>query len=361
MEPEFAESLHGDELDTVEDTQLAVEESVEVEVEPELDRDEAEANYQKALNERNAQLTKCLATQNKLADYFKRKKTDEEKKKPSDEETNDLEIKYFGLIKSVDVVNQELADQKADYKEKIDDLDDKKGSKLTSVTDEWESLLSRKREVVKKCVFARSGAKITSKEIDQMEELERRKNDELSKARLEFIKLKNKKEAREFELQQREQLGEGLHMIDYEQLKIENQTYNEKVEERNEDLLKFNAKINSTVQVLTHLKEKLFFVVNQNAEMGNELNKMEQKSNVTRDKLGKAKMARGRIQRDNTSLQGSMGLLGKMDLLYDFEDKIESTKDMAPHLEKLKAKYAALGKENKIIKKKMQKIKAENE
>ena len=65
-------------------------ESVEVEAEPELDRDEAEANYQKALNERNAQLTKCLATQNKLADYFKRKKTDEEKKKPSDEETNDL-------------------------------------------------------------------------------------------------------------------------------------------------------------------------------------------------------------------------------------------------------------------------------
>ena len=113
-------------------------ESVEVEVEPELDRDEAEANYQKALNERNAQLTKCLATQNKLADYFKRKKTDEEKKKPSDEETNDLEIKYFGLIKSVDVVNQELADQKADYKEKIDDLDEKKDSKLTSVTDEWE-------------------------------------------------------------------------------------------------------------------------------------------------------------------------------------------------------------------------------
>ena len=136
-----------------------------------------------------------------------------------------IEIKYFGLIKSVDVVNQELADQKADYKDKIDDLEEKKGSKLTSVTDEWErysfcclmtldfmkrfSLLARKREVVKKCVFARSGAKITSKEMDQMEELERRKNDELSKARLEFIKLKNKKEAREFELQQREQLGEG--------------------------------------------------------------------------------------------------------------------------------------------------------
>ena len=50
--------------------------------------------------------------------------------------------------------------------------------------------------------------------MDQMEELERRKNDELSKARLEFIKLKNKKEAREFELQQREQLGEGNWLLE---------------------------------------------------------------------------------------------------------------------------------------------------
>jgi len=32
----------------------------------------------------------------------------------------------------------------------------------------------------------------------------------------------------------KEDLGEGLHLIDFEQLKIENQTYNEKIEERNE-------------------------------------------------------------------------------------------------------------------------------
>ena len=33
-----------------------------------------------------------------------------------------------------------------------------------------------------------------------------------------------------------EELAEGLHLIDFEQLKIENQTYNEKIEERNEVL-----------------------------------------------------------------------------------------------------------------------------
>ena len=64
------------------------------------------------------------------------------------------------------------------------------------------SLIGRKREISKKCTFARSGRKISQKELDQMEELERRKNDELCAARLEFIKLKNKKEARERELQE---------------------------------------------------------------------------------------------------------------------------------------------------------------
>lgn len=36
----------------------------------------------------------------------------------------------------------------------------------------------------------------------------------------------------------KEELAEGLHMIDFEQLKIENQTYSEKIEERNEVTIK---------------------------------------------------------------------------------------------------------------------------
>jgi hypothetical protein len=46
----------------------------------------------------------------------------------------------------------------------------------------------------------------------------------------------------------------GLHLIDFEQLKIENQTLNEKIEERNEELHKLRKKTTTTVQVLTHIK-----------------------------------------------------------------------------------------------------------
>jgi len=46
----------------------------------------------------------------------------------------------------------------------------------------------------------------------------------------------------------------GLHLIDFEQLKIENQTLNEKIEERNEELLKLRKKTTTTVQVPTRPK-----------------------------------------------------------------------------------------------------------
>ena len=58
----------------------------------------------------------------------------------------------------------------------------------------------------------------------------------------------------------KEQLAEGLHMIDFEQLKINNVDLNEKIEERNEDTLRLRKKVTSTVQVLTHVKEKLQFL-----------------------------------------------------------------------------------------------------
>lgn len=48
-------------------------------------------------------------------------------------------------------------------------------------------------------------------------------------------------------LKKKDELAEGLHLIDFEQLKIENQTLNEKIEERNEDLHKLKKKNTNTV------------------------------------------------------------------------------------------------------------------
>lgn len=57
-----------------------------------------------------------------------------------------------------------------------------------------------------------------------------------------------------------EEYFEGLHLIDFEQLKIENNTLTEKIEDRNEEIHKLKNKINNNVQILAHLQEKYTYV-----------------------------------------------------------------------------------------------------
>lgn len=49
-------------------------------------------------------------------------------------------------------------------------------------------------------------------------------------------------------VRQKEELAQGLHLIDFEQLKIENQALTEKIEERGEELLKLRRRITTTAQ-----------------------------------------------------------------------------------------------------------------
>jgi hypothetical protein len=70
--------------------------------------------------------------------------------------------------------------------------------------------------------------------LDQLEAAMLKKENEVSVLRLDNIKMRNKLRRHELLLRQKEELADGLHLIDFEQLKIENQTYNEKIEERNE-------------------------------------------------------------------------------------------------------------------------------
>ena len=79
---------------------------------------------------------------------------------------------------------------------------------------------------------------------------------------MENIRQKHRLKKRELALKQKEELAAGLHLIDFEQLKIENQTYNEKIEERNEDLLKLKRKIECTVQVKFQLFSYFFYLLN---------------------------------------------------------------------------------------------------
>ena len=56
-------------------------------------------------------------------------------------------------------------------------------------------------------------------------------------------------------------MGEVLHEVDFNQLKIENQQYIEKIDERNQDLLRLKLMAGNTLQILNSYKVRYFRVV----------------------------------------------------------------------------------------------------
>jgi hypothetical protein len=82
-----------------------------------------------------------------------------------------------------------------------------------------------------------------------MEEKLRQKDTLIEKLRLKNTTIKAQIAKMEQQLAHKEEMGEVLHLVDFDQLKIENQQYMEKIEERNNELLRLKLSTSRTVQV----------------------------------------------------------------------------------------------------------------
>ncbi|KAM7146717.1 cilia- and flagella-associated protein 263 [Macrochelys suwanniensis] len=77
------------------------------------------------------------------------------------------------------------------------------------------------------------------------------------KLRLKNDSLKVQKKKLQLQLKQKAEMGEALHEVDFQQLKIENAQFLEKIDERNQDLLQLKLTVGNTLQILNSYKRKL--------------------------------------------------------------------------------------------------------
>ena len=134
-------------------------------------------------------------------------------------------------------MKKKIENEKVSYEHELDEIKDRCDIKQGDVNKESLMFKKMKRDSAEKSISTQTGKAPSRKEIDLYFAREQSKDDEVNEVRLENIKLKNQLAKKEREQKAKEELGDGLHMIDFEQLKIENQTYNEKIEERNEVIL----------------------------------------------------------------------------------------------------------------------------
>ncbi|GMH35723.1 hypothetical protein BSKO_03591 [Bryopsis sp. KO-2023] len=206
------------------------------------------------------------------------------------------------------------------------------------------AFLHFKNEVAKSSENSKTGRGIPSKVVRELVDKEAEKEQNIQKVRLTNIHFRNQLAKLEQKIREKEELAEGLHLIDFEQLKIENQSLNEKIEERNEELMKLRRKTTTTVQILTHIKEKLQFVDRENEKMEQRQKELELAMVDKREILQQVKSTRDKLRTRSQDLKEKSTYITAMPLLEDLEVQKEHKELLIHDIEELKAKYAKVSK-----------------
>ncbi|KAK2141456.1 hypothetical protein LSH36_1095g00096 [Paralvinella palmiformis] len=127
------------------------------------------------------------------------------------------------------------------------------------------------RDVVKGSINPRTNKVIAEKVVRYLEDKLRARGTLIEKLRLKNATLKVQKKKLHMQLKQKEEMGEVLHEVDFNQLKIENQQYIEKIDERNQDLLRLKLMAGNTLQVLNSYKKKLHYFTLQSEQLKSEI------------------------------------------------------------------------------------------
>lgn len=351
------------------------------ETKPTQDQEAMQEEYNKLMRRKAQAVHRNSHLQHKLGEHFRRKKNTESQSTiktagANREEESDTageaiketthEQRYSRFLSNLKQNQIELENVKAENEKVIADTKANKESMEQSERQSWANLVELYRNIAGQAVSSRTGKHIPQADIENYIKNLERKEEEVSQQRLENIKMTNKLKKKELQLKQREELADGLHLIDFEQLKIENQTYNEKIEERNEELMKLHQKITNTVQVLTHYKEKLQFMETDSDIQMMKLEKIDHEVIAKRDALTKQKQRRDKLRAEIHTRQQNAGLLGSIGsgntgqkksfvLLEDFENRLDEINKLEMDIERFKSRHAELSLEIKVLEKKLDK------
>uniref|UniRef100_A0A7S1XLH1 CCDC113/CCDC96 coiled-coil domain-containing protein n=1 Tax=Phaeomonas parva TaxID=124430 RepID=A0A7S1XLH1_9STRA len=249
---------------------------------------------------------------------------------------------YAEALANIMALKAKLKRHQREKEQYMYDLQARLDDKELRVRDIYASFGEFKREIMSGAQNSRTGKAIPRGVIGRFEVEEQAKDKEMESVRLKNIDFRMRLKKVEASLRAKEQLAEGLHLIDFEQLKIENQTLNEKIEDRNEELNKLRKKNTHTVQILTHLKEKLQFVQAENEVQSEELRKLDSSLAHERDRLSRHKHDREALRAENARLRQQEGFANSDLLVQDYGQRQQQLDAMRRQVRESRKQYRVL-------------------
>ncbi|KAI8467887.1 MAG: hypothetical protein J3K34DRAFT_428922 [Monoraphidium minutum] len=229
------------------------------------------------------------------------------------------EARYRGALKHWSDLHEERRRTEAHYGSTVFDMKVKLEARIRRAEEIAGALSDFKRQVALGSRFSRSGRPLGDAALAALEDKERVAEEAVQRARLKNVHLANSLKKLEAQIRGREQLAEGLALIDFEQLKIENQGLAEKVEERGEELARLRRKNTHMVQVLTHMKEKVAFVEQANASSAAALAALEAELSGRRGGVAALKARRDGMRAAGERMKGACLYVTSPLLLADLE------------------------------------------
>ena len=218
-------------------------------------------------------------------------------------------LKYINALVNVTQVRVQMKQTEESYKKMSSELEEKLKQHQARSEKMKSSFKDFKTAVAESAEFNRTGKKIPPQELLRWEKEEDKVDSELQNERFLYITNKRKLKQFEEELKKKDKLAEGLHVIDFEQLKIENQTLNEKIEERNENIHNLNTKIRKGVITYTHMREKLYQLKKEVDKYKSESSTIEKRANEAEKRKTAAKKNRVDIEIKLQKMRKEVGFL----------------------------------------------------
>ncbi|XP_071442253.1 cilia- and flagella-associated protein 184-like [Hetaerina americana] len=290
------------------------------------------------LIERKQLRRKNILFHKKLHDYFKKKKAEGTYHEGDSNliGPGSAELHYRKNLLVFDDIQTQVENEKMKIEKESKELLDRKSSLQEAALLELDSLLKQEETLGHGLIYSQTGKVLSDKVSLQIINRQGQIVKQLSEARLKYIQIRDKVNATEAALKSLEVLGEGLRLIDYEELRVEKRSLHDKNEERENELSHLREKIETAVITMSHMDEKAFGIDHFIDENHKELKTLVRKLRESREKRTRAQKKLIRIRSEIEQKQHEAGLLVHQPLLRDFESVLKQVEQLEIEVNQMK-------------------------
>ncbi|KAF0038985.1 coiled-coil domain-containing protein 96 [Scophthalmus maximus] len=285
---------------------------------------------------------RCSAPQAELAEYLRGKDRDDarpEREMPASERLQE----YHKYINTLTDLKQQLATDTEEARQQAEELRLEAQGSLDKVEGEWRALVALKQHVAVTALSRCLGRRVAHAKVESTLAADQLRQDALIQLRLKHIELTMKIRRMEAELRDGEERDRDPLQLQFDQLQAARLEQKALSEKHSEESTKLQDKISRGLELLSNVKEKLFWSKAEVQAKQEQLAKLEAMVARKKGLLTRTKQACNRLKRDNLRLKECRGLLGNRVLLRDFEDTVDASDHLEEQLENLKCRQAEIG------------------